>query len=112
VAHPRNLQPRGEARDVIRRRGGSLGGQAHDGIAQRPEDALALSRLRWSVERLFLDLKETLDRHCLYAAHPNLVAQQVYAAAIVHTAFRVAQAGIAKQARVLPEPLSPAKLFP
>jgi SAM-dependent methyltransferase len=78
----------------------------------RPAEALALYRLRWSVERLFLDLKETLDLHCLYAAHPNLVAQQVYAAAIVHTAFRVAQAGIAKQAHVLPEQLSPAKLFP
>lgn len=77
-----------------------------------PEEALALYRLRWSVERLFLDLKETLDLHCLYASHPNLVAQQVYAAAIVHTAFRVAQAGIARQARVLPEQLSPAKLFP
>ena len=77
-----------------------------------PEEALALYRLRWSVERLFLDLQETLDLHCLYASHPNLVAQQVYAAAIVHTAFRVAQAGIAKQARVLPEQLSPAKLFP
>ena len=78
----------------------------------RPEEALALYRLRWSVERLFLDLKETLDLHCLYAAHPTLVAQQVYAAAIVHTAFRIAQAGIAKQAHVLPEQLSPAKLFP
>jgi hypothetical protein len=78
----------------------------------RPEEALALYRLRWSVERLFLDLKETLDLHCLYASHPNLVAQQVYAAAIVHTAFRVAQAGIAQQAHVLPEQLSPAKLFP
>jgi len=77
-----------------------------------PEEALALYRLRWSIERLFLDLKETLDLHCLYAAHPNLVAQQVYAAAIVHTAFRIAQAGIARQARVLPEQLSPAKLFP
>jgi len=77
-----------------------------------PEDAVALYRLRWSVERLFLDLKETLDLHCLYASHPTLVAQQVYAAAIVHTAFRVAQAGIARQAHVLPEQLSPAKLFP
>jgi len=76
------------------------------------EDAVALYRLRWSVERMFLDLKETLDLHCLYASHPNLVAQQVYAAALVHTAFRIAQAGIAKQVRVLPEQLSPAKLFP
>jgi len=41
------------------------------------------------------------DLHCLHASHPSLVAQPVYAAAIVHTAFRVAQAGIAKQARVL-----------
>jgi len=77
-----------------------------------PEEALALYRLRWSVERLFFDLKETLNLHGLYASHPNLVAQQVYAAAIVHTAFRVAQAGIARQAKVLPEQLSPAKLFP
>jgi len=77
-----------------------------------PEEALTLYRLRWSVERLCLDLKETLTLHGLYASHPTLVAQQVYAAAIVHTACRVAQAGIATQARVLPEPLSPAKLFP
>jgi len=77
-----------------------------------PAEAVALYRLRWSVERLFFDLKDTLDLHCLYASHPNLVAQQVYAAAIVHTAFRVAQAGIAKQVKVLPEQLSPAKLFP
>lgn len=76
------------------------------------EEAISLYGLRWSIERMFLDLKETLDLHCLYASHPNLVAQQVYAAAIVHTAFRVAQAGIAKKAKVLPEQLSPAKLFP
>ncbi|MBI3320633.1 MAG: IS4 family transposase, partial [Candidatus Omnitrophica bacterium] len=83
-----------------------------DPLQLTPAEAMALYRLRWSVERLFLDLKETLDLHCLYASHPNLVAQQVYAAAIVHTAFRVAQAGIAHQAKVLPEQLSPAKLFP
>jgi len=88
-------------------------GRSAPGAAQlSPEDALALYRLRWSVERLFLDLKETLDLPGLYAAHPHLVAQQVYAAAIVHTAFRIAQAGTAQQARVLPEQLSPAKLFP
>ena len=77
-----------------------------------PAEALTLYRLRWSVERLFFDLKETLNLHGLYASHPHLVAQQASAAAIIHTAFRVAQAGIARQARVLPEPLSPAKLFP
>lgn len=76
------------------------------------EDAVSLYGLRWSVERLFLDLKKTLDLHTLYASHPNLVAQQVYAAAMVHAAFRIAQAKIALKAKVLPEQLSPAKLFP
>ena len=76
------------------------------------QDAVALYGLRWSVERLFLDLKETLELHTLYASHPNLVAQQVYAAAMVHAAFRIAQARIAKSAKILPEQLSPAKLFP
>lgn len=76
------------------------------------EDAVRLYGLRWSVERLFLDLKETLDLHGLYAMHPNIVAQQVYAAALVHVAFRIAQAKIAQKAGVLPEQLSPAKLFP
>jgi SAM-dependent methyltransferase len=76
------------------------------------EDAVKLYGLRWSVERMFLDLKETLDLHSLYACHPNLVAQQVYAAALVHTAFRVAQARIAQKAGLLPEQISTAKLFP
>jgi hypothetical protein len=76
------------------------------------EDAVSLYGLRWSIERMFFDLKEVLNLHCLYASHPNLVAQQLYAAAIVHTAFRIAQAGIAAKANVLPEQLSPAKLFP
>ncbi len=76
------------------------------------EDAVVLYGLRWSVERMFLDLKETLDLHGLYATHPNIVAQQVYAAALVHVAFRVAQAKIAQKAGVLPEQISPAKLFP
>ena len=76
------------------------------------QQAVSLYGLRWSVERLFLDMKETLDLHTLYSSHPSLVAQQVYATALVHAAFRVAQAGIAQSARVLPEQLSPQKLFP
>lgn len=76
------------------------------------EQAVSLYGLRWSIERLFLDMKETLDLHTLYSSHPALVAQQVYATALVHAAFRVAQAGIAKTAGVLPEQLSPKKLFP
>jgi len=76
------------------------------------EDAVKLYGMRWTVERLFLDLKETLGLNGLYAMHPNIVAQQVYAAALVHVAFRVAQAKIAQKAGVLPEQISPAKLFP
>lgn len=76
------------------------------------EDAVKLYGMRWSVERLFLDLKDTLDLHCLYASHPNLVAQQVYASAMVHAAFRVAQAKIAWRAKILPEQISSGKLFP
>ncbi len=76
------------------------------------EQAVSLYGLRWSVERLFLDMKETLDLHTLHSSHPNLVAQQVYATALVHAAFRAAQAGIARSAGVLPEQLSPQKLFP
>lgn len=76
------------------------------------EDAVTLYGLRWAVERMFLDLKKTLKLHGLYAAHPNLVAQQVYATAMVYNAFRVAQGHIAARAKVLPEQLSSQKLFP
>lgn len=76
------------------------------------QQMVRLYALRWSIERMFLDLKETLDLGDLHSSHPNLVAQQVYAAFLVHTACRVAQARIAKRAKVLPEQLSPAKLFP
>jgi hypothetical protein len=76
------------------------------------EDILAIYGLRWSIERMFLDLKETMDLHTLYASHPNLVGQQVYATVMVYTAFRIAQAKIAEKAGILPEQISPAKLFP
>lgn len=75
-------------------------------------EALALYAKRWSIERLFFDLKEVLSLHHFYAANPNAVAMQVYAAAIVHTAFRVAQARIARDAGRIPEEISPAKFFP
>lgn len=76
------------------------------------EQAVQLYGMRWTIERMFLDLKETLDLHNLYASHPNIIAQQVYSAAMVHAAFRVAQAKIAQKAGLLPEQLSTAKLFP
>jgi hypothetical protein len=67
---------------------------------------------RWQVERVFQDLKEVLNLHCFYCGNTNAIAMQVYAAAIVHTAMRVAQGRIAAQASIEPEALSEAKLFP
>jgi len=75
-------------------------------------EALALYPRRWSVERLFFDLKEVLNLHRVYAANPNAVAMQVYAAGCVYNAMRVAQGEVAAAAGLPPEALSPAKLFP
>jgi len=60
-------------------------------------EALDLYPYRWSVERMFFDLKEVLNLNRLYAANPNAVAMQVYAAAIVYNALRVAQSDGAAQ---------------
>jgi len=75
-------------------------------------EALALYRRRWTVERMFFDLKEVLNLNCFYSANTNAVAMQVYAAAIVYVAMRTAQARIARAVRRHPEDISPAKLFP
>ncbi|GEM_PF-1330399 len=76
------------------------------------EEAIALYPCRWSIERLFFDLKEVLNLHCFYAANPNAVAMQVYAAALVYTAMRVVQAISADKADIPPDWISTAKLFP
>lgn len=76
------------------------------------EEALQLYRARWTVERLFFDLKEVLNLHHFYLASPRGVAHQIYAAAMVYAAFRVAQARIAQSQGLEPEQLSPARLFP
>jgi hypothetical protein len=76
------------------------------------QDVVALYPLRWKVERLFYDLKVVLNLKKFYAGNPNAVAMQVYAAAMAHTAFRIAQAKIAKQVKLPPEELSSEKLFP
>jgi hypothetical protein len=76
------------------------------------QDALSLYPWRWSVERLFFDLKEVLNLHRFYTTSPNSVAMQVYAAALVHTAFRVAQGHVAEASGISPEEISPAKFFP
>jgi hypothetical protein len=76
------------------------------------EEALALYPLRWTIERVFFDLKLVLKLERFYTANPNGVAMQLYAAAMVYNAFRVAQGRIAQQQGIAPEDISPAKLFP
>jgi len=66
----------------------------------------------WTVERLFYDLKVVLDLERFYAANPNAVAMQVFAAAMVHVAFRLGQADLAKRIGRPPEDFSPKKLYP
>ena len=76
------------------------------------KDIVQLYPWRWKIERLFFDLKEVLNLNKFYAANPNAVAMQVYATAMLHVAFRIAQADIAQQASIEPEEISPKKLFP
>lgn len=74
--------------------------------------AVQLYGLRWSVERCFLTLTDTLDLNRLFNASPSAISGQVYATAFIHDALRLAQAEIAKKVIVDPERLSPEKLFP
>lgn len=76
------------------------------------QTAMRLYPRRWSVERLFFTLKVTLGVGEFYAANPNAVAMQVFAAAMVYTAMRIAQTDVARQVQVPPEEISPEKLFP
>jgi hypothetical protein len=76
------------------------------------QDVLTLYPLRWTVERLFYDLKVVLKLERFYAANPNAVAMQVFAAAMVHVAFRLGQADLARRLKRPPEDFSPKKLYP
>ena len=76
------------------------------------QEIASLYPVRWQVERVFSDLKDVLNLNKLYASNPNAVAMQVYATALVHTAFRVAQGEIAQKVSLPPEELSPKKLYP
>jgi hypothetical protein len=75
-------------------------------------EAFDLYRARWKVERVFSDLKEVLSLNRFHAANTNAVGMQVFSAAMVHTALRIAQGGIAEQVGIAPEALSTKKLFP
>ena len=76
------------------------------------EEVAKVYPFRWTVERLFYDLKVVLNLKKLYAANPNAVGMQVFAAAMVHAAFRIGQGDIAMKHDIPPEELSPKKLFP
>jgi hypothetical protein len=75
-------------------------------------EALALYPYRWRIERMYFDLKEVLNLNRIYAANPNAVAMQVYAAGIVYNAMRVAQGEVAEAVGIAPEEISPAKFYP
>lgn len=83
-----------------------------DPKALSADDIVMLYPLRWNVERLFYTLKVVLNLKEFYAANPNAVAMQVFAAAAVHVAFRVAQGMTAEKLKITPEEISTDKLFP
>jgi hypothetical protein len=76
-----------------------------------PVQLMALYRRRWSVERMYLALKEVLELNQLYNCSPAAVGQQVYATAILYNTLRFSQGKIAALAQIAPEALSVDKLF-
>jgi hypothetical protein len=76
------------------------------------EQLLELYGYRWSVERMYLHLKEVLALNRLFNASPSAVGQQTYATAILYNALRLAQSKIALKLKIPPERFSPDKLFP
>lgn len=83
-----------------------------DAKALTPVQLMTLYRRRWSIERMYLAMKEVLDLNHLYNCSPAAVGQQVYATAILYNTLRVSQAKIAATAGIAPELLSVDKLFP
>jgi hypothetical protein len=77
-----------------------------------PQQLLSLYRERWSVERMYLAMKDVLELNHLYNCSPAAVGQQVYATAILYNALRLAQAKVAAKAKIAPETISVEKLFP
>lgn len=76
------------------------------------EMALKLYPFRWSIERMFYDLKVVLGLNNICCGNPNGVAQQVYACCIVYSAMRVIQAETARKCKgIIPEDISEKKFF-
>lgn len=77
-----------------------------------PSQLLSLYRHRWTVERMYLAMKDVLELDHIYNCTPAAVGQQVFATAILYNALRTAQAKIAEKSRVDPDEFSFEKLFP
>lgn len=76
-----------------------------------PLQLLGLYRKRWTVERMYLAMKDVLELNHLYNCSPAAVGQQTYATAILYNALRLAQSRLAKKAGLAPDELSVEKLF-
>jgi hypothetical protein len=76
------------------------------------QQLMVLYRRRWSVERMYLAMKDVLELNHLYNCSPAAVGQQVYATAILYNTLRASQGQIAEVADLAPEALSVDKLFP
>lgn len=77
-----------------------------------PSQLLSLYRHRWTVERMYLALKDVLELNHLYNCTPAAVGQQVFATAVLYNALRTAQAKLAEKSGVDADELSFEKLFP
>jgi len=76
------------------------------------EVALQLYPRRWSIERMFYDLKVILGLNHIYCGNPNSVGQQVYASCLVYAAMRVIQGKTAEICDdIVPEDISEKKFF-
>ena len=67
-----------------------------------PIQLLELYRRRWTVERMYLAMKDVLELNHLYNCSPAAVGQQVYATAILYNALRLAQSQVAERAGDFP----------
>jgi hypothetical protein len=85
---------------------------ALDPIKLTAMQIIALYRKRWSIERMYLAMKDVLDLNSLYNCSPAAVAQQVYATAILYNALRLAQSKLAEKSGIVPDDISEQKLFP
>ena len=75
-------------------------------------DVTIIYRRRWTVERMYLAMKDLLDLNSLFNCFPAAVGQQVYATAILYNALRLAQSKIAFHSKIPPANLSEQRLFP